>query len=742
MKNTLFYSIVNTKRAHEDKVWIKLSEFNLFLSVLLWSLGLNSFKREFNQMLMSIKKLVSNCGYSFTFSYLKEVMRIVTRILAKAEVEKSTKIFVKVDKFGLPCIIPYRLRDALYNKKGYSSNYVNNIAKGVLTLLSIHRVFPVIVEASLDTVVNEFAGISKILSPDTISKGVKNLLTTPLSSFNPTWYNVRWIWADSSGPNSTVAGWGIILDTLALLHNKNTLRGVLLTLVRGHRWDMITFIILTFVIWALPYLYFLHKGVIQRCELGRLGVVYNQAGKARVVAITSYWVQVCLKPVHEVLFRILKKIPDIDGTFNQISPLTRLISSKSRDEIMRGFDLSAATDRLPLDLQKQVISCLGYDAELWGDLLGVEWFVPFKHKGSEEKYVKYSVGQPMGAYSSWAMLAITHHVIVQYAALNAGHKGLFTDYCVLGDDVVISNDVVADGYLELMKVLGLEINRQKSVESSVFTEFAKKLMGPGVDISPLGAGLIIQTIRTKAYAIRYIQELYTLGVVSFNNLPDFIGRSPSFMRKRLDLSVWSVIIGCFANFYAMNTSFAASAMSSHPLEMFTIRSHCEVLYRPALSLLERDWWIWLRGTNRSLNEFLGGLFIHYYGRKGGFFIHPIMNVINPGTYIILGRFVAMYVKLIRMSALIWWDLKEREDTQSERLSNLADVMKVYDTLTLLNVDYTKKTEVKDATKATSMLLKEAQKLGAVRTWKSSSHTVYTPLFSLNRSVKRIMRLMP
>jgi len=29
--------------------------------------------------------------------------------------------------------------------------------------------------------------------------------------------------------------------------------------------------------------------------------------------------------------------------------------------------------------------------------------------------VSYAVGQPMGALSSWAMLAITHHLIVQVA---------------------------------------------------------------------------------------------------------------------------------------------------------------------------------------------------------------------------------------------------------------------------------------------------------------------------------------
>ncbi|KAF9914618.1 hypothetical protein FBU30_002438, partial [Linnemannia zychae] len=34
--------------------------------------------------------------------------------------------------------------------------------------------------------------------------------------------------------------------------------------------------------------------------------------------------------------------------------------------------------------------------------------------------VKYEVGQPMGAYSSWAMLALTHHIVVLYAAKLAG----------------------------------------------------------------------------------------------------------------------------------------------------------------------------------------------------------------------------------------------------------------------------------------------------------------------------------
>jgi len=36
--------------------------------------------------------------------------------------------------------------------------------------------------------------------------------------------------------------------------------------------------------------------------------------------------------------------------------------------------------------------------------------------------IYYSVGQPMGALSSWAMLALTHHAMMQYAYFKAYGK--------------------------------------------------------------------------------------------------------------------------------------------------------------------------------------------------------------------------------------------------------------------------------------------------------------------------------
>jgi len=51
----------------------------------------------------------------------------------------------------------------------------------------------------------------------------------------------------------------------------------------------------------------------------------------------------------------------------------------------------------------------------------------------------------MGAYSSWGMLALTHHILVRVAAISVGVYD-FQLYCILSDDVVITHDQVSQAY--------------------------------------------------------------------------------------------------------------------------------------------------------------------------------------------------------------------------------------------------------------------------------------------------------
>jgi len=63
---------------------------------------------------------------------------------------------------------------------------------------------------------------------------------------------------------------------------------------------------------------------------------------------------------------------------------------------------------------------LGPLADSWKDLLVGRSYWLKKSRYEDPVPLQYAVGQPMGALSSWAMLALTHHMIVQWAAVRAG----------------------------------------------------------------------------------------------------------------------------------------------------------------------------------------------------------------------------------------------------------------------------------------------------------------------------------
>lgn len=205
-------------------------------------------------------------------------------------------------------------------------------------------------------------------------------------------------------------------------------------------------------------------------HLGKLGFKQEPAGKVRVFAMVTWWDQVLLKPLHSYIFGLLLALAPMDGTFDQDAAVNYGNEQFRKYGIAYSFDLSAATDRLPILIQILLVDLffpgLG---QFWADLL-----VKRDYRMGPRKSVRYSVGQPMGALSSWPMLAITHHFIVQLAAYRAGHRGWFTGYMVLGDDVVIFHKGVASQYLLIMKDLGVGINLTKSVQSTDCFEFAKR----------------------------------------------------------------------------------------------------------------------------------------------------------------------------------------------------------------------------------------------------------------------------
>jgi hypothetical protein len=282
--------------------------------------------------------------------------------------------------------------------------------------------------------------------------------------------------------------------------------------------------------------------------LGKLGLKQEAAGKVRVFAMVDSWTQWCLSPLHKELFRILDTFP-MDGTHDQLKPLELHTKWKSLDSL----DLSAATDRLPALLQRDLLAELidPVYADNWYKLLvGREYFVTYKdsNKVIRNESLRYRVGQPMGALSSWAMLAFTHHFIVQAAAWHAGVcpvGSLFRDYAVLGDDLVIGNSRVRKSYLLIVAALGVECGIAKSIISPKGTaiEFAKRTFWKGVDVSPIPILEFVMANLTLAEAVSFAKK-YTMtfpgllkslgyGYRVLGSLSQHVGRLNSRVRALL-----------------------------------------------------------------------------------------------------------------------------------------------------------------------------------------------------------------
>jgi hypothetical protein len=247
-----------------------------------------------------------------------------------------------------------------------------------------------------------------------------------------------------------------------------------------------------------------------KLELGKIAMKLEAAGKVRLFAMETWWVQGLLYPLHKGIFGILRLIPQ-DGTHDQGKPLKLLQSyfegcrDRGQKTYFASFDLKAATDRIPVGLQEKVLALLvGPRVALCWKILMVRKdyvFTPLSERTKARRWsegsrkplapirLRYAVGQPMGAYSSWAMLAITHHCLVQFAAWRAGHrKGWYPLYAVLGDDVVVVGRDVAREYQVVAEEFGIKIGLAKSLisENGSF-EFAKRFYWKGADCSPLSA---------------------------------------------------------------------------------------------------------------------------------------------------------------------------------------------------------------------------------------------------------------
>lgn len=334
---------------------------------------------------------------------------------------------------------------------------------------------------------------------------------------------------------------------------------------------------------------------------GRLAAKIEAAGKVRIFALVDYWTQVVLRPLHLFIFSILKEIPQ-DGTFDQLAPLRLLLKEVKPGELIYSYDLSAATDRLSVWLQEAILGAIFNVsfAQAWRELLVGRFYrlpaIPQRdlkkfrnsigkaspHYDEKTNSVRYAVGQPIGALSSWAMLALTHHALVQYAAYRIGYKGWFPLYAILGDDIVIGDSKVAQSYLAVCKLIGLDIGLAKSLVSSNRTaEFAKRLFFNGQDVSGIPHSFWVASQQSIGVAIALIARCTSQQTMSLANIVKAFGGSLRALSQ---------------------TGNAWEAMSRRVIVLLVLLTHPS----SQTSFARKEWLEWLLQRGPSLAVEIGG----------------------------------------------------------------------------------------------------------------------------------------
>jgi len=254
----------------------------------------------------------------------------------------------------------------------------------------------------------------------------------------------------------------------------------------------------------------------------RLTQFSEKAGKTRTIAVVDYYSQRALYPLHQSLMRLLRGLSS-DGTYSHRNVGNYAKQKTKEKSFISTSDMTAFTDLFPAVIQYQLLLHLEKDhdlAEAWWTLLSKRHFVV----AWSGENVTYGTGQPMGAYASWPLCTLAHHLVVHYCAYKCSVKNINAQYRIIGDDNEITNPVVSALYKKTLTSIGCELNPYKgtcSIQGAEHSgaEVAKRLYLNGIDLSPLTPG-IIQGIVDLNLLNSSIKEIIT----SFDNpaLPVYI----------------------------------------------------------------------------------------------------------------------------------------------------------------------------------------------------------------------------
>jgi hypothetical protein len=257
----------------------------------------------------------------------------------------------------------------------------------------------------------------------------------------------------------------------------------------------------------------------ERLRLGKLSVIHEAAGKNRIIAINDYWSQCILYILHEYLFKLLPWF-STDATFDQEGTL-RKFTERTDIKYHASYDLSSATDLVPKALYHLIlVPIFGQEfSSRWLDLLTDKTFtwtpsaetIKKVQRGNKARPIakyrhkmlplRYTRGQPMGAYSSWGLLAFAHHMVVQAAFILCAFKALLLE----GANAPFYQDLSVGAKYELAHI---DLRHSYSSPTELLEDPVKGPLSSVEVIALLHSGVLIIS--------SLIRNMFTQGLLPFD----------------------------------------------------------------------------------------------------------------------------------------------------------------------------------------------------------------------------------
>lgn len=293
-------------------------------------------------------------GAMYTVKYLKSCQLALQKRISGDHISSLRDIesdlpFPRLTRSSLPRIIPLADRRSILSGNTF-------VIRLWMSIFSIYRVIRVEGVLKLNTITDPYSG-----DDDYLLRGCEDLLEISKRNsyrFDKTVLEKEFgvLALETASPSYKTSLKGFISDVFDLTYHgidKPLLEYLSAT---GQTSLMLTFMHIREMFEKFPYSKTGQKERLNR-DVGQLSMKEEAAGKIRVFALVDVWTQSCLKPLHEMLFKFLRGLPN-DGTFDQHASVLRCAEKVERSGQSFGYDLSAATDRLPIALQVAVLTPL------------------------------------------------------------------------------------------------------------------------------------------------------------------------------------------------------------------------------------------------------------------------------------------------------------------------------------------------------------------------------------------------